>query len=123
MQLKAIHLIRRAKVPGVAADPKTGKKAVPPKSEIIAPGQLFEAKPEEATGYLKLGAAVRVGEEGPFLAPKKAEPTPIKQDAPEAKVPGPDSSLSEETSESSQGDSDTASDLATGESEEEDLVG
>ena len=30
MKLKAIHTIRRASVPGVAADPKNGKPAIRP---------------------------------------------------------------------------------------------
>lgn len=130
MKLKAIHTIRRTLVPGVAGDPKNGVRATPPKTEEIAPGQVFEAKPEEANDYFKVGAAVCIGEEGPFLAPKKAEPAsvkkvepiPVKKDEPEEDT-GPDSSLSEETSESSQGDSDTASDPAADESDEEDLVG
>lgn len=123
MKLKAIHTIRRAAVLGVAADPKNGIKAIPPKTEEIAPGQLFEAKPDEAKEYLKLGAAVCVGEDGPFLAPKKAEPIPVKQNAPEGKKTGPESSLSEETSEPLQDGSDTDLDPATDTGDEEDLVG
>lgn len=118
MRIKAIHTIHRALVPGVAADKVHGTKAIPPKTEVIQPGQFLEAEGDELKFFFKTGAAAKIGAESPFLAPVPKKVVREAESAPE-----PDSSLSEEKSGSSQGDSDDFFDPATNESDDDDLVG